>query len=248
MDSLKKKTSLSLRAIYKRIQRKKESLGFTVTLEQAAALLASECGIDISKILEPKALAELRALQVQKPQVIEKAVSKKTIAQPKILNFASGLQMQDPFLASGVLREAEKMKEVYPIIYVFENSVRNVISLVLTKKYGLDWWDKRVAKPVRDRIQGRIDDETNNPWHGKRGVAPIFYADIKDLQSIIKNNWGDFQSLFPNQNWIEARIGEIERSRNIVAHNNPLCERDIKRVRIYFEDWETQIGAVKDKI
>jgi len=93
-----------------------------------------------------------------------------------------------------------------------------------------------------------MDDEINNPWHGKRGSAPIFYTLIDDLKSIIKNNWGDFASLFPNQTWIDTRIGEIERSRNIIAHNNPLAKRDIDRIKLYFEDWEAQVKTIKNKI
>lgn len=248
MKSLKEATNLSLSALYKRIQRKKQDLGFIVTIEQAVALLASENGIDISRYLNKDELSELRRLQTQPSQVVKKIASKKVITQPKIMRFASGLQIQDPLLSNKILGEAVEMAKVYPLIYTFENSVRNVISLVLAKKYGQDWWDTHVAKPVKDRVQKRINDESNNPWHGRRGSAPIFYTDIKDLQSIIRNNWGDFLSLFPNQNWVETRISEIERSRNIIAHNNPLCKRDVDRVNIYFKDWETQLRAVKDKI
>ena len=97
-------------------------------------------------------------------------------------------------------------------------------------------------------MKDRISKESANPWHGKRGSAPIFYTDIKHLFSIIKNNWPDFEDLFPNQNWIETRISEIEISRNIVAHNNPLAKRDIQRLSLYFEDWENQINIIKESI
>lgn len=248
MKSLKEATNLSLPALYKQIQRKKQDLGFTVTIEQAAALIASECGIDISKFLEREELSELRSLQTQTPQVVKKVVSKKVITQPKIMQVASGLQVQDPFLSNKILREAIEMKEVYPIIYIFENSVRNVISLVLDKKYGENWWDTKVRPKMQDRVKGRIDKEAANRWHGRRGTAPIFYTDINDLLSIIMNNWADFASLFPDQDWIKSRIKEIEMSRNIVAHNNPLARRDIKRISLYFEDWADQLKVLKDRI
>lgn len=248
MKSLKEATNLSLSALYKRIQRKKQDLGFIVTIEQAAALLASENGIDISKYLNKDELSELRRLQTQPSQVVKKIVSKKAITRPKVIQFALGLQVEDPLLSTKTVSEAFEMSEVYGVIYIFENSVRNVISLVLAKKYGANWWDTQVGEKVKDRVQKRIGDESNNPWHGRRGSAPIFYTDIKDLQSIIKNNWSDFECLFPSQIWVETRISEIERSRNIIAHNNPLRKLDIDRIKIYFKDWETQLKAVKDKI
>ena len=249
IEALKTNLDIGAAAIYERIKKLRESRKFTISKEQAAALLAAESGIDISKFLKPEELSELSRLPIQAPPIIKNVVYKQPTSQTKILKSSSGLQIQDPLLSSRIFGEVIEMaNNVYPIIYIFENSVRNVISLVLTKKYGQDWWDTHVAKPVKDRVQGRINDESNNPWHGRRGSAPIFYTDIKDLQSIIKNNWGDFASLFPNQNWVETRISEIERSRNIIAHNNPLAKRDIRRISVYFEDWEVQLKAVKDKI
>jgi hypothetical protein len=248
MKSLKEASDLSLSTLYEQIRRKKRDLGFKVTREQAAALVASEFGIDISKFLKPEELSELRRLPTQAPPIIKKVVYKQPMPQHKIIKFSSGLQIQDPLLPLKTANEAVEMSKIYEYIYVFENSVRNVISLVLTKKYGQDWWDTHVAKTVKERVQGRINDEGNNPWHGKRGSAPIFYTLIDDLKSIIKNNWTDFARIFPDQNWIETRIGEIERSRNIIAHNNPLAKRDAERIKIYFEDWEAQLKAVKDKI
>lgn len=248
MKSLEDATKLRLSALYKRIQGKKRDLGFTVTREQAAALLAAEYGIDISKFLKPEELSELRRLQTQTPQVVKKVVSRKGITQPKIIQLASGLQVQDPFLSSKILREAVEMRDVYPVIYIFENSVRNIISLVLKKKYGEKWWDTRVKPKIQDKVKDRMDKEAANRWHGRRGSAPIFYTDISDLLSIIMNNWTDFVNLFPDQDWIKSRIKEIEMSRNIVAHNNPLARRDIERISVYFEDWADQLRVLKDKI
>jgi len=247
MQVLREKTNLSLSIIYKRIQEKRQMMGYTITREQAAALVASERGIDISKYLNQEELSVLRKLQPQPPVIIKKAVTTTVTPQAKVIQL-DGLEVQDPLLPNRTLGEAVKMTKVYPIIYIFENSVRNIISLVLAKKYGEDWWATRVAKSVKDKVQKRMDKESDNPWHGKRGSAPIFYTSIGDLVSIIKDNWGDFMNLFPSQSWIESKISEIELSRNIIAHNNPLLNRDINRIKVYFEDWEAQLKTVKDKI
>lgn len=248
IEALKSELEISYSAIYERIKKVRESKGFTISKEQAAALLASESGIDIAKYLKQDELSELRKLQAQSPVVIKEVIKRQPMPQPKIIKFSSGLQIQDTLLPLKTANEAAEMSKIYEYIYVFENSVRNIISLVLARKYGANWWETQVGEKVRDRVQKRVNDEINNPWHGKRGSAPIFYTLIDDLKSIIKNNWSDFACLFPDQNWIETRIGEIERSRNIIAHHNPLAQRDVNRIKIYFEDWEAQLKAVRDKI
>ena len=42
--------------------------------------------------------------------------------------------------------------------------------------------------------------------------------------------------------WVSNRIEEIELSRNIVAHHNPLSDDDIQRVKIFFKDWTKQFS------
>ena len=58
-------------------------------------------------------------------------------------------------------------------------------------------------------------------------------------------NWDYFKKYLPNLEWIKVRINEIEISRNVVAHHNPLKTNDIRRIRLYFHDWINQIKGVK---
>lgn len=248
LDALERELNIGVKGIYSRIQKTRKARGFIISREQAAALLASENGIDISKFLSKEELNDLRKLQGQTITVSTKVVQKRTQTQQKIIKLGTGRDVKDNLLPSNIINEASRMSEIYPILYIFENSVRNIISLVLSKRYGDDWWLTKVSKPIRDKVTGRISKESANPWHGKRGSAPIYYTDISHLLSIIRNNWEDFIHILPNQSWIETRINEIEMSRNIVAHNNPLTKRDIQRITLYFEDWENQIKSVKNLI
>ena len=75
---------------------------------------------------------------------------------------------------------------------------------------------------------------------------PIFYTDIDDLKSIIAANWLDFKEIFPNFQWVVGKIEEIEMSRNIIAHNNPLEERDVTRLKLNLEDWIMQISRWRE--
>jgi hypothetical protein len=47
--------------------------------------------------------------------------------------------------------------------------------------------------------------------------------------------------MFPDLTWVKSRIDSIGLSRNIVAHNNPLPNREIQRLKIYFGDWIRQL-------
>jgi hypothetical protein len=167
-----------------------------------------------------------------------KRISSKQI----LIELGKGIKVTDPLLPTKLVVEATQMANVYPVLYVFENSVRNLVSQVMSAKYSDKWWDQKVGSTIKKKVLGRIQKEHENRWHGKRGAHPIFYTDIEDLKSIITTNWQDFKDLFPSQQWVSARIDEIEMSRNVVAHNNPLEKRDIQRLELYLGDWIRQIS------
>jgi hypothetical protein len=243
MKALMEKTNKSLQRIYQMIEEKKKEYDYTITREMAANLLAAELGIDISKILSEEELTKLRGLKETKILVSEKKklVESKTPRQI-IIDVTREFRVIDPFLSEKLINEAISMARVYPIVYLFENSIRNLIQITLEKKYGSEWWNIAVPQSVRQEVERRLAKEKENRWHSKRGAHKIFYTNIGDLNSIISANWSDFREFFPNQAWIKSRIDEIELSRNIIAHNNPLSDREIKRLKLYFEDWIKQIG------
>jgi hypothetical protein len=155
-----------------------------------------------------------------------------------------GIKIEDPILPKSIVDDASKMADTYLMIYIFENSVRNLIRNVLETKYGKYWWDSHVSKPVKDTVEKRKEQENENRWHGKRGEHPIFYTDISELNSIITKNWDDFKDIIQKDHtWIKHKIEEIKTSRNVVAHNNPLEKDDIQRIEVNFKDWFKQIGS-----
>jgi hypothetical protein len=239
MKALRENIGKTPQRVYQMIKEKKKEYNYTITTEMAAYLLAADYGIDVSKILPEEELVKLRTLRETK--IVVKERKEKKLPQEIIIDITKEFQVVDPFLPKKMIEEAKEMARVYPIVYLFENSVRNLIKIVLEKKYGLNWWDYKVPLAVRQEVEKRLIKEKRNKWHGKRGAHKIFYTDIGDLNSIITTNWRDFENLFPSQTWIKSRIDEIELSRNVIAHNNPLSDRDIKRLKIYFQDWINQI-------
>jgi hypothetical protein len=64
--------------------------------------------------------------------------------------------MHEGALSDGQVKNARRMAErVYPLLYAFENSVREFVNGHLQAAYGRNWWDreKLVAKTVRDVVK-----------------------------------------------------------------------------------------------
>lgn len=152
------------------------------------------------------------------------------------------------YISKSIINEIITMKDVYPWVYLFENSVRNLILNVMKKNSVSDWWDNNVPQPIKRKVEDRKKNEVNNQWHrGKRGTHNIYYTDLNDLYRIITNgnNWDYFKDIFPKQSFIETIFDFIEQSRNIIAHNNPLPkdEREdlIKDIKRWFRQIEDKI-------
>lgn len=243
VDLLRQKTKLSVPGLYKAIDRKKSRMGYAYSTETAAYVLASENQIDISKFLQPNELAEVREAMKSNQSLQSHNTSK--VQKNVVVYLDKELKIDCPNVPASVLKDAKKMSEVYPYLYVFENSIRYFIIDILNK-YGKDWWSTKVNLKIREKAADRQRKEGRNKWHGNRGEHPIFYVDIDDLQNIITSNFDDFKDKLPAVDrpveWLKNRMEEVELSRNIVAHHNPLSDDDIARVKMYFKDWIKQFA------
>jgi Swt1-like HEPN len=141
-------------------------------------------------------------------------------------------------------------EKVYPVLYTFENSARDVISRVLAAAVGTDWWERVVSKPIKEKVATRMADEDKEPWHSKRGAHPIYYTDFKDLAKIVSGAkaWPHFKKLFPSSTWFEGVIDDLNVSRRVVSHMNPLPADDIKHVESGFTKWVKQMRAKANEL
>lgn len=239
MNELLKKKSKS--RIYSMICDARKQSGYRIKKEDAAYLIAGQTGVDIAKYLSDEQIEKIRTLQSSNSvKIMTKELNK---TPRKIINIKIGqFKVQNQLLPEKIIKEAMEMaNEVYPTFYVFENSVRNFILTIMMRQFGTDWWSSKVSNEVKKEVSARVEDEKNNPWHGsKRNVHEIFYTNFGDLKSIIIRNWDVFKNYFPRQDWVTSRFSDIEPSRNIIAHNNPLHIDDRKRIETYFTDWIKQ--------
>lgn len=137
---------------------------------------------------------------------------------------------------------AERMSRIYVAFFCFENSAREFVAQRLRDKYGDAWWDIQVPPNIRSKVENRKKEESRNKWHQPRSRANINYTDFGDMPGIILNNWQDFEDTFDSQDWVKTRFADLEKSRNVIAHNNVLEDTEVERIRLYLQDWAMVVG------
>lgn len=149
-----------------------------------------------------------------------------------------------PFLSEIDVEGAHQMSQLYIILYCWENSVRKLIAQTLEVRLGIDWWDKSKNKDLDNKYIDRCSKEKKQKWVSPRGNEnPLYYLDWGDLVKIIRKHENLFIDLIPDIKFIELRLEELERLRNIIAHNGLLPdENDIDRIIVHFKDWCNQLN------
>ena len=141
-----------------------------------------------------------------------------------------------------VRNSALEMQRAYLLLFVLENIVRNLISEKLLDEDGPDWFMKRATSQMRSKVAERKQKEVKDAWHTGRNKQEIYYLDFGDLSRLIINHYALFEELLPNQPWVQSRLDEAEKSRNVIAHTNVLSPEEVDRLELYLNDWIKQIG------
>lgn len=207
------------------------------SIDQAACFYIKKNNLDInvSSIID-----DITRRAVQEELITSKSI---TVIAPnskkKIRKLPS--KSEDPFIDNVTFSAANSNAEVYPIIYLFENSVRGFVVSVMKKKYGTNWWHEKVEKvntKIHENVTVRKLAEKAAPWHSGRGADPIFFTDIEDLKKIINTNSAEFRKILGDKfDHLAVWIEEIEKTRNILAHNNPVTKKDRDRLMVFAHDW-----------
>lgn len=143
-----------------------------------------------------------------------------------------------------------------------ENGFRVVISDRLYNANGSDWFDTCVNRDTKRSAK--------RAYHNKYGVETddgsllIDYTYIRDLKSIIVQNWTNFTDLFTDSSEFESKMDELNRIRREEGHNRNISEADLislKQLYEYFllrmtqtywnivpefmvENWKTQLKEI----
>lgn len=141
-----------------------------------------------------------------------------------------------------ISENAIRMRRCYELLFMMENLVREFVVTRFTEVHGPTWFDIVGTTEMKKKVVQRKDAEAKNLWHIGRNAGEVYYLDFGDLGLLIKNQWAVFKEFLPDQAWVESRMNEAERSRNVIAHTNVLAGEEIKRLEMHLQDWIRQLG------
>lgn len=221
-----------------------------LTHNAVAQIYARKHGKTVLQLLDAEDKASLST--VPQPVANQVAIPTKGIQKPRAKNPPGS--DSDPFITTTHRNGARSNAEIYPTLYLFENSVRGFVSAAMEKDYGKDWWKQKIEpeKPkLAEKITIRMSAEQEYPWHSKRGAHPINYTDIDDLLNII-NTYGTRnvfkKALGKQKERVVVWIQDIEKTRHIISHNNPVSQKDKTRVTQYAHDWHLFATEAEKKL
>lgn len=249
MQALMARTGLKQPTVYAKIAEIASDDGNSCSTVVYALEYAHENGLNPRKFAEKDAMQEYkeyRRSHASQPTVITKTkiVPEKRVAGVK---FAASPDIPEINLPAEKVSEARRMGEIYPYLYVLENSVRELIRATLQPSHGSDWWNLCAPKEAITKAAERRDKQGKSRYYGTKAPHPIYLVDLDDLRNIITRNWKDFEPTLPKlpntQAWVVNVLQMIEETRNIIAHNNPVSRDDEQRLKVHFKDWGKRIRS-----
>ncbi len=253
-----KKLGSSPQALSQRAKRLKRSCPMSTA--EAVYVIAHQEGIDISRYLPRETVAVVRELvgkltpSAGAPGGRAGAAGRaaKVVERKLSISLPGSEVVEHPFVADAVAAHCKRMADLYPYVYLFENSVRGLIREVMRKEFGEDWWEKAVPRRVRDKVAGRRKKHDSNAWHSATSADPLCYADIEDLTAIIDANSKQFAPLFKGiadgYRWLTSKLNHIELHRNVAAHSNPLDKENAEEMKRYYKQWQRQAKKIREEL
>lgn len=220
---------ISPQALSQRAKRIKENFG-PMTTEEAVYVIAHIEGIDLSKFLPIATLDRVRSLvpkEIQ-PNKSQTHPPQRVKRQQKV---------SYPLATNAQIKMAYDLgSDVYPKLFVLENSIR---SLIIKRLEALDvnWWDNYVPSPVKINVSKTMNKEKRYPYREARGNQTISYANFSDLSTIILANQTVFQNIILDFEWFKVKMEETYMARNNLAHCVSLSSDDVARINLFFRDW-----------
>ncbi len=228
------KIGITKQGLSYRAKKLKELYG-PMTTEEAVYVIAHMEGFDLSQYLSISTLDRVRALVPRQPPSVKTEKSKQSAARKK--SVPKPKSKPYPLVSNSFAKKAEALGEsIYPLLFIIENSIRNLISSRMAS-VGSNWWDTNVPAKVRNNVQRTITKEARYPYRDKRGNHPLSYSNFADLKEIILANPSEFQNVILDFEWFKVRMDEVYMARNNIAHCVPLAKDDETRIRLFFRDW-----------
>jgi hypothetical protein len=261
-DDLLAKTGKSKQWLSQEVAKRTRRIAMSVRVAQA--VVAHDSGIRVDRYLAGNELADVQqairdlnhggAPTAPPGRATAGPTSRRSGRAGKALAYSARtisfkgakVSISDTFLSRTKLAEAQAMANIYPLLYVLENSIREVIRRVMVAQFGDDWWDTKITggklNALRDQVAGRKKTENSNSWHQRRGAHEIDYLDFKNLL-VVAESKPDlfFPVLLGERDWFKQFFRELIPSRNVLCHMNPLSRTNEADVALKLRRWEEHL-------
>jgi energy-converting hydrogenase A subunit M len=135
-----------------------------------------------------------------------------------------------------ILVRARRMADFYVLYFALENSVRRLITEVLSERYGTEWWAKAVPQGVRNSVEQKQKEERETAM-SIRSDDPLAYSNFGELIDIVNSNWDEFAEVLRSQRAVQDTLSQFNKIRNIIAHSCELNDDEIARFALLIRDW-----------
>jgi hypothetical protein len=226
---------------------------FPMSFEDAAYVIAFQSGVNVARYLDRDTLSRVqqhvRSLRSTEGETKPaKRREKESRQRNKTVEVkVAGIRAEAvPHMRPAHAQDGKRMaQKAFLPLYLFENSARDVIAGVLENAYGKNWWDVAATRSLKARAARHKADEDKEAWHSARGAHPINYLLLTDLPALVRADkaWPHFENLFPRATWFESIVADLNVSRRVLAHMNPIPASDIQHIESSFAKWVNQLRA-----
>lgn len=135
-----------------------------------------------------------------------------------------------------IRKKAKKMSDLYYLYFCLENSIRSLITGVLSEKHGLNWWEVKTPSDVKIAVE-ELQKKEKDTTMSLRSDNPLDYTNFGDLIKIIDHNWDDFSDTLRSRKSMKDILFRLNLLRNPIAHSAELDDDEIMRFKLHIKDW-----------
>lgn len=239
---LKRLGGISKQALSQRVQVLKARYG-PMSTDDAVYVIAHLQGIDLSRDLPLATQDRIRTLIPR--ELLGDTTKRGTKRKEKPKTKEKGTVSSYPLVDAETIQTAFTLgNNVFPQVFILENSIRTFISNTLC---GLseDWWTKYVPMNVQKSVAKTMRKESRYPYRRARGNHPLLYSNFADLKLIIlANSEGAFSDVLIKPDWFTAGMDDVYMARNNLAHSIPLDPSDVDHIRLFAHEWSILLEVV----
>ena len=212
----KKKKTIKEKALKVTLSRIKKRHDLN-SIEQAACFYIKKqlLDINVSSIIDN---ITRQAVQTQLPALRTPGASTSRTSPSPIKNIPKVQKEINLPYGSTFIKDAYKNAEIYPYVYILENSLRKLIMDTFSSEEN--WWNNRATTDAKNNASRIRAAESKHDWLPERGKHQIYYIGLDDLFVIISKNYDThFKHIFSDQGNLRTWINECVPIRNLLAHN-----------------------------